>query len=87
MGLFLGKTFDGTLMGFPMKAHIGHCLQPMLGGWIQGGEGTEFQAVEEVFLHLAYAVFHPSLFIGLAHPAGSHRKTEVLGQCSTTIRN
>src|SRR5205807_6920118 len=52
------------------NAGVGDGSAPLDCGGIDGGEGGDVQAVEEIFLYIAHAVFHPPFFVCLAHIAG-----------------
>ena len=57
-GFLLGEQVDGFAVGLAMNADVGDGVPPLGGGGIDGGEGRDVQAVEEVLLHVADAVFH-----------------------------
>jgi hypothetical protein len=55
-----------------------------LRGGVHGAEVFEFEAVEEIFLDVANAIFHPAFFVPLAGVARSDGKPEVLGEIEIT---
>ena len=65
-----------------MQPHIGHGLQPMPDGGIPCTEVGEVETGEEILFDIAHSVFHPALFIALAHIARHDAKAVVRGKVS-----
>ena len=63
-----------------MEADVGDGVPPLDGGGIDGGEGRDVQAAEEVLLHVTHAVFDAAFFVAFAHVAGDRFKAVVGGQ-------
>ena len=63
-----------------MQAHIGHGIEPVPGGGIEGAEVGDLQPGEEILFHVAHAVFHPAFFIALADIARGNGKAVVRGK-------
>lgn len=56
------------------------CVEPDSGGRVQRRKLGELGSSEEVHLHVADAVFHPSLLVSLGHPAGGDAEAVVSGE-------
>ena len=80
--LFLLPQLGRWLAGFAMDADIGDGIEPLLGGGVKSTEGGQVETGEEVFFNVAHAVFHPALFIALAHIARRNGKAHVVGKVS-----
>src|SRR5262249_57658835 len=80
MGLLLRKQIDGTLMRLAVDAHVGGCVEPDLGGCLDGAELGELEPTQEVLLDVAHALLDAPLLIGAGDVAGRDDKTIVAGQ-------
>lgn len=73
-GLFLGEVFEWFAVGPAMETEVGDGVAPDDGGWVDGGEGRNVQAGEEVLLHVADAIFHAPLFVAFGDMQATGRK-------------
>src|SRR6516162_5536992 len=82
--LFLREEFLGSFMSLAMDPHIGHRIQPMACGRVDGLKIRQFQSVEEVLLYISYTVFGAPFFLRLADTASPDGKTVMVGKIQVT---
>ena len=78
--LFLGEEFLGRFLGLAVNPDIGHCVQPIARGRIDGLKIRQWQAVEEVLLYITHAILDASFFLGLGWATGPDFKAVMVGK-------
>lgn len=76
--LFLGEVLLGPAAGLAVETHVGDGVEPVTGSGMDGGEAGDFQAVEEVLLHIADARFDAALRV-CAFDVTRHGQEAVVG--------
>jgi len=84
MGEFGEEHLRRRLPGFAVDTDIGDGVEPDFSGRIDRGEVREVRSGEEVLLHVADAVFHPSLLVSLGNAAGRDREAGMQGEVQVT---
>ena len=74
------EHLGGFFAGFAVDAHIGHGVEPLDGGRVQGIKVGDLQARQKILFDIADAVFNPALFIALAHSTGGDAKAVMVGK-------
>jgi hypothetical protein len=66
----LRKEIDGALMRLAVVAHVGSCVEPDLGGGLDGAELGELEPAQEVLFYIADTRFDAPLLVGSGNVAG-----------------
>src|SRR5262249_18260154 len=80
MGVLPRGQIDGTPRRLAVDAHVGGCVEPDLGGCLDGIELGELQAPQEVLLDVAYSRLDAALLVAAGDVAGRDGKAVVAGK-------